>query len=366
MGGVGLVIFVQAHTGSFGIAGAVAGGFTLGLALAGPFVGRLVDRRGPRPVLIPAALISTTALLMIVVLGEAGAGAPALVAASVVTGASTPPISGVLRGSWPALITADQMTTAYIFDSILIDTVFVTGPLLTAILAATLGPSEALVAAAALGLLGTIWFVTEPAIRNLALTRAEHHTRAGAMASPTIRLLAFTGVPVGASFGALDVALPAFGASHGSSALGGVFTAAVAAGSVVSAFVYSARPMILGDLRQACVRLAIAQPLLSVPLLLAPAVGPQIVLAMIAGSYAAPTFTVRSRAAQISMPPGTGTEAFTWLLLAVMVGFSGGAALAGPLVEAGGWRAGIAVAIGVPTLWIPFIVAGRGLIPREG
>ena len=72
-----------------------------------------------------------------------------------------------------------------------------------------------------------------------------------------------------------------------------------------------------------------------------------IVLAVLAGSFAAPMITLRSRLAEAAMPPGTGTETFTWLLLAVMVGVSASSALAGPLVELGGWRLGVLLAIAV-------------------
>lgn len=48
------------------------------------------------------------------------------------------------------------------------------------------------------------------------------------------------------------------------------------------------------------------------------------------------------------MPPGTGAEAFTWMGLSITVGASAGSALAGPLVEAGGWRAGAIVACAAP------------------
>jgi predicted MFS family arabinose efflux permease len=62
------------------------------------------------------------------------------------------------------------------------------------------------------------------------------------------------------------------------------------------------------------------------------------------------------------MPPGTGTEAFTWTTVAFLVGASAGSALAGPVVQAGGWQAGVVVAIALPAVGLALQVAsGRGV-----
>ncbi len=363
MGGVALVIFVHARTGSFGIAGLATALYTLGFALAGPLLGRQVDRRGPWPVLLPAGVVCTLALLAVVAIGEGSAATLPLVAASAVAGASVPPVSGVLRRTWPALISREDLTTAYLFDSVLIEIVFVCGPLLTGVLAAAVDPAAPLLAAACLVLLGTVWFLLVPVVRHERPLGQEHHTAAGALASPAIRFLILTGLPIGSSFGALDVALPAFGASHGSTALGGLFAASLSLGSMLGAFLYSAVGTPLGDMRQGLTRLAVAQPLLIAPLLLAPTPAVLVVLALLAGSYAAPTVTLRSRLAELAMPPGTGTETFTWLLLAVMVGVSASSALAGPLIELGGWRLGVLLAIAVPLASLPAVLGGRRLLP---
>ncbi len=274
-----------------------------------------------------------------------------------------PPVGGLLRHLWPDVVAEDLLVNAYVLDSILIEVSFIAGPLLTGLLAATAGPGAALVVAGALGLLGTLLFVGLPPVGGFKPAPPHQHSRAGALASPTIRLLVLTGLPLGSSFGALDVALPAFGAAHGSSALGGPFGASLALGSALGALVYGAAPERLGTPVQANVRLAIFQPLICLPLLLAPSIAAMLALGVLAGTFIAPTITARTQIAREAMPPGTGTEVFTWLSLSIMIGASASSAIAGPVVQAGGWRAGVALAVALPTLGLPLLLAGRRLLP---
>jgi MFS family permease len=366
MGGISLVIFVHARTGSFGVAGLVTGIYTLAFALAGPLLGRQIDRRGPRPVLVPASVVSALGLVAVAVVGEGSAATLPLVLAAAVAGASVPPVSGVLRRTWPALIPRADLTTAYLFDSVLIEIVFLCGPLLTGILAAAVDPVAPLFVGAAFVVFGTAWFLLVPVVRAERPSDAPRGSAAGALAAPAIRYITLAGLPIGASFGALDVALPAFGSAHGSSALGGLFAASLSVGSMLGAVALGLLAARLGMLREASLRLAVYQPLVIAPLLLATGPVVLIPLAVLAGSFAAPMLTLRSRVAELTMPDGTGTETFTWLLLAVMVGASASSALAGPLIEAGGWRAGVVQAVAVPLVALPLLFAGRRLLPEAG
>jgi MFS family permease len=361
MGAVGLILFVHGETGSFGSAGIVTGAFTVGVGVTGPLLARLIDRRGARGVILPAVLVTAAGLVAVVVLGRAGAGTLPLVVAAAVAGAGTPPVGGVLRQHWPQLVPERDLETAYALDAVSIEVNFVTGPLLVGIIAATAGPAVGLLVAAALGVTGTIAFVRLLKVPPGADPDAERHWL-GAMRSPTLAVLVFAGLPLGACFGALDVTLPAFGAHYSSSALGGPLTAALAGGSALGGIAWGARPAIFGPPPRAVVKLGALMVLTCLPLAFATAVPEMFVFAALAGLCVAPQITVRNTLAATSVALGTVTEAFTWLALASTIGASAGAAAVGPLVEAQGWRAGAIVAAALPAAATAILFLRRDLL----
>ncbi|HEY0318442.1 MAG TPA: MFS transporter [Solirubrobacterales bacterium] len=349
-GAVALVLYVHHETGSFAAAGATAGAFTIGLALTGPLLARTIDRRGPRTVLMPCAAAGSAALAAVVGLGSAGAGTVPLALAAGVAGMGMPPLGGVLRQRWPELVSPGDLPSAFALDSVLIEAIFISGPLLAGLMAATIGTGAGLLVGAALGAIGTLWFAALPVSRGDGHPAARERGRAGVLSSPPLRLLILAGVPIGGTFGALDVALPAFGVVHGSSALGGPCAAALGLGSAAGGIFYGARPDRLGGPLRAFDRLRGLQVLTCLPLLLAPSVPAMLVLAALAGVSIAPLVTVRNQLAHEVAPAGTATEAFSWLSLSVMIGTAAGSALAGPLVQAGGWRLGVCLAFMLPAL----------------
>jgi MFS family permease len=364
MGAVGLILFIHGETGSFGSAGVVTGAFTIGIGATGPLLARQIDRRGSRLVIVPAALVTAAGLVAVVVLGKAGAGTVPLVVAAAVAGCGTPPVGGVLRQHWPQLVDPAEIETAFAIDAVTVEAVFVSGPLLVGILAATAGPAVGLLVAAVLGAGGAILFQTLLAVEPGSDPDAERHWL-GALRSPTLRTLVFAGLPLGGAFGALDVVLPAFGAHHGAAALGGPLTAALAAGSALGGIAYGARPTILGPPRRAVVKLGALMTLTFLPLVFATAVPEMFAFAVLSGICIAPQITVRNNLAQAGVPAGTVVEAFTWLALATTVGASAGAAAVGPLVEAAGWRTGAIVAVALTAAATVVLFARRDLLAER-
>ncbi len=159
--GLAILLYVEEVSDSFAAAGLCAGALALGSAAGAPFQGRLIDRRGVA-MLLPLAIAHAAGLLTIWVAGEAGAPVALLAAASLVAGTAIPPVSSVLRSRWPYLLRGrpELMAGAFALDSVMIELIFVTGPLITTVVVATVGPQYALIVSAACVLFGTSLLLT--------------------------------------------------------------------------------------------------------------------------------------------------------------------------------------------------------------
>jgi MFS family permease len=344
LNGLAILLFLRERTGSFAIAGAAAGGLALGMAIGSPLNGRLVDRFGAR-VLLALAVTHATGLLVLLGLGEAGAPGGVLVVAALLTGLQMPPTSSVLRTLYPRLL-SDQpelLRGAYALDSVLTETIFVAGPLLIAVLVAAIGPEAALVLSAAAVTGGVSLFLAAlPSTEEAGGLRSGRRaaSRLGALRSRGIRTLLFSMLPIGFSLGALEVALPAFADDHGRPELAGVLIAVWSIASAAGGLVYGARAAEM-RLSRVHVVVALLLPASFLPLLIAGPVWSMAVLAVPAGLLIAPLIASRNELAGVVAPPDSETEAYAWPVTALVGGVALGAAAAGGIVEASGWRAAV-------------------------
>jgi MFS family permease len=345
--GLALVLFMRAETGSYGIAGAVAGGVALGTGVGAPFLGRIADRRGPA-VLLPVAVGHAVLLLAIVVVGGT-APAVVLVLLAVLAGAAFPPTPSVLRGRMPALLhdARHLVVPAYALDSVLVELSFVVGPLLTAVLVSAFSPTVALVVSAVAAVVGNATFLTMLPRAEL----AERHRGGwlGPLRSPAILTLVLTMLPFGISIGALEVMLPAFSETEGAPELAGALLAVWALGSAFGGLAYGARPWRI-PVARLHLRLTLFYPLAFLPLLASGSVAWMAVLLLPAGALIAPIFASRNELAGLAAPRGTETEALTWPLTSLLCGISLGAAISGVLVDEVDWQAAVLAAVGASLL----------------
>ena len=365
--GLAVVLYLRETTGSFAIAGLVAGAMAVGSAIGAP------RRSTSRPAsgagaLMPLAIVHAAAILAVWALAAAETPAAVTAGAALVAGAGFPPTGALLRSRLPRMLGDDDLVhSAYALDSVGIELSFVTGPLITAVLVALAGPQFALAVSATLMLLGTALFLAHFPDRDRGPRPAERHRGwLGPLADRGLRTLALSTVPVGFCLGAIEVAIPAFSSEQGAPAVAGVLLAVWSAASGVGGLLYGTRAP-SDRVVDTFLALAVLFPLTCLPLALAWSPAAMAVLVVVAGLPIAPLIASRNRVIGELAPGGTGTESFTWLLTSLVAGLAAGNALGGILSQHEGWAAGILLGCAVAAVGGVLGFARRGdLEPRGG
>jgi MFS family permease len=356
-----VVLLLQDERGSFGIAGLAAGALALGTGLGTPLMARVVDRTGPRVLGLLAILCAIGLLTLLAIASSAPPAVVVLLAGA--TGAVAPPVSSLLRALYPKLLRGrpELIHGAFALDSVLTELLFIAGPALTAAIAVLISPGAALVVSAGAVTVGTFSFLAVLGGVDAGGEIAAPSGLLGALRAPGVRTLVVTMLPVGFAFGILEITITAFATAEGHRELAGVLLTLWAVASAAGGLVYGARPR-RGTASDTHLRVALALPLGLAPILLATSPWTMALLVIPAGIFIAPLLATRNELAGLVAPPGTETEAYTWPLTAIVAGIAGGAALAGVLVDAAGWRAAALVAVGCAAVGSVLALSRRGTL----
>ncbi|HEY8589734.1 MAG TPA: MFS transporter [Naasia sp.] len=358
-----VVLFVEDVKGSFAAAGAVTAAFALSCAVMAPVLGRVIDRRGQTRVLIAGVAVHAAAVVALVPLGLADAPLAALIACAALAG-TAPPVSAVLRPLWPSLLggRGDLLAVAYSLDAILLEAVFVVGPLLTGLVIAVFSPQAALLVAAGFALAGTLTFAALRPSREWRGDPTREGSLAGPLASPGMRTLTLASLAIGVCFGAMEVSLAAYGTERGAPSLAGVLIAMQAIGSAAGGLLYGAYHERLGPVTRGYLVLVVACPPLIGLLALAPTLGVLMALALLSGLVLAPISAAENLLVSELAPSGTLTEAFTWIITSMVAGVAVGNALSGPIVDSAGWRVALGAACAVACAGGALAIARRATL----
>jgi MFS family permease len=359
MESIGAVVFLKSTIGSFGVAGLVGGAVAAGIAFGSVVQGRRADRAGPST-LVPLAIVHVLTMGLLVVGGEAEWATPLLVLTGFAVGASVPPTSSVFRTLYPQVF-ADApggLRAAFALDSALNDVTYIAGPGLVSIGVLLASPGSALLFAAGTAVASALVLLLRAPVPRAVRAAEERVRRGSALRSPSIRTLTLATLPMGTAFGMWDVAFPAFGSAHGQLALGGLLVVLVALASSSSALAYGA----VSDRDPGSV--FFARSLWLAPGLAAPAIGNSFatvaLLAVPLGAVVGPWTVARNQLTGLHALPGTEVEAYAWPITALLTGTAIGTALAGQIVEHGGWRPAVLAAGLVGAITSILVINDRG------
>jgi MFS family permease len=331
-----IILFVQTRTGSFAQAGAASACYVLGLGLWAPVIGRLIDRLGPRPVLISTAISYPLALVALIILGLSAASMLWVGVCAMLAGALLPPITICMRALLPHLLRErGQLHTVYSVDSVLIEVMFIIGPLLVALFVAHGSPSGAVALAAFAGGVGGLIFLYAPVIRAWkAEVAPTQHNLFGPMHDARLRKLFVATFLYSTAFGLFEIAVTAFATHAGTPAAAGALLAAASIGSALGALIYGSH-----DWRWSLPRQFVAALVMMAfgILLLVPVSNVYFfgMLCVIGCLPMAPVLAVQSVLTSRIAPPSMVAESFTWGGTCLLAGISAGTTAGGFLVEQG-------------------------------
>jgi predicted MFS family arabinose efflux permease len=282
------------------------------------------------------------------------------------TGACGPNVGSVVRARWADALDAEGRQTAFAFESVVDEVVFVVGPPLVTLLATLINPPVGFLTGVAIGFCGGMWLSrlrdTEPAVQP---ADVDGGRRPSAVLIPTVLLVAIAYLAVGAVFGALDVVVVAYAEAEGVPAMAGLALAVYAGGSLIAGLVYGVARL-PGSLAARFVGCAVFFALATQLLFAVDSLVSLVAVGFLAGLAIAPVLVSGMSLVESRVPRSALTEALTWVVTGLSLGVTVGSAVSGSAVDAWGAETAFAVPALSAALAGLLALAGARLLGRSG
>lgn len=365
MTSLGIVWLVHAESGSFAVAGAAAGGFSVAEGLAGPQIARLIDRYGQTRILAPLVLAHGSAVGTLLFVVMAHAPTWSVVAGGVLMGSTIPQLGALSATRWSALSPGrhgDLLHSAFALESLANGSAYLVGPGVVSVTGASGHAVVGTALAAGLvvggGLALSLQRGTAPPVER-DTSRRRHE---GGLLRPAFAVLFCLNVALGGFFGAVQLSVTAFGTEIGAPGLAAMLFVLSNVASLAVGWLYGvARWRTAAPVQLAVATAAFAAA--SVPLAFAGSPAVAAVGVAATGLMVPVILILSSTLTRAAVQPAVLTQAFTWTNSGSAAGYAGFAGLAGLVIDRAGAHGGfllvvavaasLAVVGGVGRRWLP-------------
>jgi MFS family permease len=333
MAGLGSVMLLSAERGSFAVAGTVSAIYALSAAVIGPQISRLIDSFGQSRVVPIQLAVHVPAVIGLIAFAIFTSVDWPIFVLAFVAGAAQPIMGPLVRARWSAQLHGSPLLrTAFAWESLVDESVFILGPPLATIVALQINSSAALVLATILLIVGTLLLLTQRSTEPKPSGRQNATKGKSAILLPGVGGIALIFVMLGGIFGSFEVTTVAFTKEAGVPGAAGILLALYAVGSLLAGLIFGALALKASLLRQFMIAVAaLAVVTISLPFL---GMIWQVAIGLfVAGIACSPVLISGMALVERIVPDARLTESMAWATSGLAVGIAVATPLAGVIID---------------------------------
>lgn len=328
---ISIVAMIAASHDNFKLPSLIATTYIGASALIGPQISRLADKYGQLKVGLPASLICALSLSTIAFAAHFHWPDFILFIAAIFAGAM-PSFGAFARARWSRIFGGQPLLrSAFAFESLVDEMIFMIGPVLVMNLAAFLFPEAGIIAAIGLLIIGSLAFFLQTSSEPKIIQRSTKRGRAAIFDLPVL-IIALTLSAIGGIFGVVEVTSIAYTKAANIATLAYIPVTAYALGSFTTGILYGSLNITIPLHRQLLFMSGVIM-VTAIPFFFVNNLWVLTAICLLAGAACSPTIIICMGLLEGLADKQKFTESMTWAITGMSVGAAIGIAVAGFAID---------------------------------
>ena len=352
MDSLAIIFIVVAATDSYALAGALTAVGSIVVGAAEVFWSRQADRRGQAKILLLAVPTRVVSFLIFVILVSKDAPIWTWFVSLIIAESTAISAGGMVRRRWLHILKNDPdnsdghlVNTAYSWEAMVDEIVFILGPVVATSFAVNVAPSAGILAGLVFLAIGWTSLAAMKSTEPPAEPANKQNPHPAVLRNKIVQSIVIPCALLGGFFGAIGITVVGFAEERNHPESTGWLLAIWAVGSAVAALVNGVIKFKSAHATRFLIYL-VALTLATVPLLFVNSI-PLLALALfINGLFIAPLIVNAYGTVENAVPAGQITEALTWVIAGMPLGGAVASAVAGVIIDNSGAQMAFWVPLG--------------------
>ena len=339
MDSLAIIFIVVAATDSYALAGALTAVGSIVVGAAEVFWSRQADRRGQAKILLLAVPTRVVSFLIFVILVSKDAPIWTWFVSLIIAESTAISAGGMVRRRWLHILKNDPdnsdghlVNTAYSWEAMVDEIVFILGPVVATSFAVNIAPSAGILAGLVFLAIGLPSLAAMKSTEPPAEPASKQDPHPAVLRNRIVQSIVIPCALLGGFFGAIGITVVGFAEERNHPESTGWLLAIWAVGSAVAALVNGVIKFKSAHAARFLIYL-VALTLATVPLLFVNSI-PFLALALfVNGLFIAPLIVNAYGTVENAVPAGQITEALTWVIAGMPLGSAAASALAGIVID---------------------------------